>query len=82
VAFGQQVHSILIVAISFFWSCLKDQVYNSSRRTEKLKEDIRGNIANITTEKLQRIKQTSSAGARNVYVRGTAFATPPVICEL
>jgi hypothetical protein len=34
----------------FFWSCLKDKVYNSNPPTEELKENIRREIGNIPAE--------------------------------
>jgi hypothetical protein len=34
----------------FFWGCLKDKIYNTDRRTKKLKENIRREIANIPAE--------------------------------
>jgi hypothetical protein len=53
---------------SFFWGLLKDNVHYSDPWTEELKEYIRREIANIPAEQLQRINQSPSAGARNVYV--------------
>jgi hypothetical protein len=39
----------------FFWSCLKDQVYNNNSRKEELKENIRRENANIPAEQLRRV---------------------------
>jgi hypothetical protein len=56
--FGQHVHPIIILAIVFFWGCLKDKVYNSNHRTEEeLKENILREIANIPAEQLRRVNQ-------------------------
>jgi hypothetical protein len=41
----------------FFWSCLKDKVYNSDPRAEELKENIHREIADIPAEQLQRVNQ-------------------------
>jgi hypothetical protein len=41
----------------FFWDGLKDNVYNRNPRMEKLKENIRREIANILAEQLQKVNQ-------------------------
>jgi hypothetical protein len=41
-----------------FWGCLEDEIYSSNLCTEeKLNENIRGEMANIPAEQLQRVNQ-------------------------
>jgi hypothetical protein len=54
---------------------LKDKGYISNPRTEELKENIPRKVANILAEQLPLVQGMSTC-------TGTAFSTPPVICEL
>jgi hypothetical protein len=82
VVFGQHVHPILILVIFFFWGCLKDKVYKSNTRTEELKGNNRTEIANIPCRIASKGKSELLSPVRGMFLRrGTAFSTPPVICE-
>jgi hypothetical protein len=81
--FGQHVLLFLILVIFFFWGCLRDKVYSSNPRTGEVKENIRRKISNIPAENLQKVNKSEPLpAARGMSTcRGTAFSTPPVICE-
>jgi hypothetical protein len=81
VVFGQRGHLILIFVIFFFWGCLNDKVYDSNPRTDELKENIRREIANVPAEHFGKSEPLPPVRGTSTY-RGTAFSTPPVICEL
>jgi hypothetical protein len=64
----------------FFWACLKDKVYNFKPRTEKPNCM---ETANIPAEQVQRVNQNFCCWCEEcLHVKGAAFSTPPVICEL
>jgi hypothetical protein len=67
----------------FFWHYLKDRAYNSNAQMEELKENICREIANIPAEQLQRVNQNPFCRCEEcLHVEGTAFSTPPMVCEL
>jgi hypothetical protein len=49
--FGQ----ILILVSFFFWSCLKNKVYDTKPQTQELKGNIRMEIPNIPAEELRKV---------------------------
>jgi hypothetical protein len=51
-----------------FCGCLKDRVYNSNPRTEEPKENIPGEIANISAEQLQRVNLNLFGRCEYVHV--------------
>jgi hypothetical protein len=67
----------------FFWGYLKDKFYSNNPRTEELKESICREISNVPAVHLQKVNQNLFNRCEEcLHVeRGTAFSTPPVICE-
>jgi hypothetical protein len=48
---------------------------------EKLKENMHREITNIPAEHFQGVNQNLFCQCKECARRGTAFSTPPVICE-
>jgi hypothetical protein len=59
----------------FFWSCLKNQVYDSNLLTEEeLKENIHREISNIPAEHLQKVNRSLFCLCENcLYIEGQHF---------
>jgi hypothetical protein len=67
----------------FFWGCLKDKVYNSNPRREKLKKKyILMEIANIPAEQIQKLNQNLYHWCEEYLRVEGQHSTPPLICEL
>jgi hypothetical protein len=61
---------------------LKDKDYKSNSQTEEgLKENICGNITNISAEELQRVSQNLFCQCEECLHK-TALSVPPVICKV
>jgi hypothetical protein len=67
----------------FLWGCLKDKVYNNNpRKEEELKESICREISNICCRESSQGKSKPLPLVRGISTcKGTAFSTPPMICE-
>jgi hypothetical protein len=67
--FGQHIHLTLILVIFFFCCSLIDKVYNINHLSEELKKIFVGKLQIFLLNSFKELTRTSSASARNVYVK-------------